>query len=121
MCLMNLLCLQICGECGKGFYRKDHLRKHAKSHLAKRVKEEMNAQAAAAAVCTTTMDSQNSENTTSSLDLAIHHQQQQPIQTPPQHQLTQHPMLTEGQTICLPAGVTIHVRQLIFFKTSSFI
>jgi hypothetical protein len=30
----------VCPECGKGFHRKDHLRKHAKSHLAKRVKEE---------------------------------------------------------------------------------
>lgn len=34
---------QICGECGKGFYRKDHLRKHAKSHALKRQKE-LNAQ-----------------------------------------------------------------------------
>lgn len=38
---------QICGECGKGFYRKDHLRKHTKSHATKRLKEEMNAQAQA--------------------------------------------------------------------------
>lgn len=38
---------QICGECGKGFYRKDHLRKHTKSHQTKRLKEEMNAQAQA--------------------------------------------------------------------------
>lgn len=29
---------QICGECGKGFYRKDHLRKHVKSHNFKRAK-----------------------------------------------------------------------------------
>lgn len=36
--------IQICGECGKGFYRKDHLRKHTKSHATKRLKEEMNAQ-----------------------------------------------------------------------------
>ena len=39
--------MQICGECGKGFYRKDHLRKHAKSHALKRQKE-INAQAVAA-------------------------------------------------------------------------
>ncbi|KAG8270822.1 hypothetical protein J6590_076508 [Homalodisca vitripennis] len=32
---------EVCPECGKGFYRKDHLRKHARSHLAKRVKEEL--------------------------------------------------------------------------------
>lgn len=38
---------QICGECGKGFYRKDHLRKHTKSHATKRLKEELNAQAQA--------------------------------------------------------------------------
>lgn len=38
---------KICGECGKGFYRKDHLRKHTKSHQTKRLKEEMNAQAQA--------------------------------------------------------------------------
>lgn len=38
--------MQVCGECGKGFYRKDHLRKHANSHAAKRLKEEMNARAA---------------------------------------------------------------------------
>lgn len=38
---------QICAECGKGFYRKDHLRKHTKSHATKRLKEEMNAQAQA--------------------------------------------------------------------------
>lgn len=31
---------EVCPECGKGFHRKDHLRKHARSHLAKRVKEE---------------------------------------------------------------------------------
>lgn len=36
----------MCGECGKGFYRKDHLRKHANSHAAKRLKEELNARAA---------------------------------------------------------------------------
>jgi hypothetical protein len=48
---------EVCTECGKGFYRKDHLRKHARSHIAKRVKEEMNnqQQAAAAAAATTTM------------------------------------------------------------------
>lgn len=40
---------QICGECGKGFYRKDHLRKHTKSHATKRLKEELSAQKAAAA------------------------------------------------------------------------
>lgn len=37
----------ICGECGKGFYRKDHLRKHTRSHIARRVKSEMSAQQAA--------------------------------------------------------------------------
>lgn len=35
----------MCAECGKGFYRKDHLRKHANSHAAKRLKEEINARA----------------------------------------------------------------------------
>jgi uncharacterized Zn-finger protein len=34
----------VCGECGKGFYRKDHLRKHTRSHIARRVKSEMSAQ-----------------------------------------------------------------------------
>lgn len=29
----------MCTECGKGFYRKDHLRKHIKSHQSKRAKE----------------------------------------------------------------------------------
>lgn len=28
----------------KGFYRKDHLRKHTRSHIARRVKSEMTAQ-----------------------------------------------------------------------------
>uniref|UniRef100_T1GJH4 C2H2-type domain-containing protein n=1 Tax=Megaselia scalaris TaxID=36166 RepID=T1GJH4_MEGSC len=28
-------------ECGKGFYRKDHLRKHTRSHIARRVKAEL--------------------------------------------------------------------------------
>lgn len=69
----------------------------------------MNAQAAAAAICSTTMDStQNSENTTSSTDITIgvtNVQQQPPLSLPQQQQ----PLLTEGQTICLPAGVTIHV------------
>jgi Zinc finger, C2H2 type len=27
-----------CVECGKGFYRKDHLRKHTRSHIARRLK-----------------------------------------------------------------------------------
>jgi uncharacterized Zn-finger protein len=27
-----------CNECGKGFYRKDHLRKHTRSHIARRLK-----------------------------------------------------------------------------------
>lgn len=27
-----------CSECGKGFYRKDHLRKHTRSHIARRLK-----------------------------------------------------------------------------------
>lgn len=31
----------MCNECGKGFYRKDHLRKHARSHLTKKIKEEL--------------------------------------------------------------------------------
>jgi len=26
----------VCSECGKGFYRKDHLRKHTRSHIARR-------------------------------------------------------------------------------------
>lgn len=54
----------VCNECGKGeptilnrkktspqlftfisgFYRKDHLRKHTRSHIARRVKSEMTAQ-----------------------------------------------------------------------------
>ncbi|KAJ6633226.1 Gastrula zinc finger protein XlCGF9.1, partial [Pseudolycoriella hygida] len=84
---------EICGECGKGFYRKDHLRKHAKSHATKRLKEELNAQAAASSLSSTTVDAttQNSDNTTSSNDL-----------------LTPLPMQPESQTICLP-NVTIHV------------
>lgn len=43
---------EICNICGKGFYRKDHLRKHTKSHETKRLKEELNAQKAAAAAAT---------------------------------------------------------------------
>jgi uncharacterized Zn-finger protein len=31
----------ICVECQKGFYRKDHLRKHTRSHIARRVKSEI--------------------------------------------------------------------------------
>ncbi|XP_050670721.1 zinc finger and SCAN domain-containing protein 23-like [Leptidea sinapis] len=31
----------VCNECGKGFYRKDHLRKHTRSHIARRVKAEL--------------------------------------------------------------------------------
>ncbi|KAK0173339.1 hypothetical protein PV328_006554 [Microctonus aethiopoides] len=31
----------VCTECGKGFYRKDHLRKHTRSHIARRVKAEL--------------------------------------------------------------------------------
>lgn len=34
----------ICQECNKGFYRKDHLRKHTRSHIARRVKSEMSGQ-----------------------------------------------------------------------------
>ncbi|KAL9698283.1 hypothetical protein quinque_001724 [Culex quinquefasciatus] len=34
----------VCIECGKGFYRKDHLRKHTRSHIARRVKSEMSTQ-----------------------------------------------------------------------------
>lgn len=43
---------EICNQCGKGFFRKDHLRKHTKSHETKRLKEELNAQKAAAAAAT---------------------------------------------------------------------
>lgn len=32
----------VCNECGKGFYRKDHLRKHTRSHIARRLKAELN-------------------------------------------------------------------------------
>lgn len=53
---------KICGECGKGFYRKDHLRKHTKSHQTKRLKEEMNAQAQARKAATT--NSNKTENAT---------------------------------------------------------
>lgn len=35
---------EICAECGKGFYRRDHLRKHTKSHIAKRMREELHQQ-----------------------------------------------------------------------------
>jgi uncharacterized Zn-finger protein len=38
--LIQFPLVKICAECGKGFYRKDHLRKHIKSHLTKRAKEE---------------------------------------------------------------------------------
>ncbi|CAH2037852.1 unnamed protein product, partial [Iphiclides podalirius] len=38
----------ICNECGKGFYRKDHLRKHTRSHIARRVKAELSQQSAGA-------------------------------------------------------------------------
>lgn len=31
---------QVCPECGKAFFRKDHLRKHLRSHVAKRIKTE---------------------------------------------------------------------------------
>ncbi|CRK86224.1 CLUMA_CG000207, isoform A [Clunio marinus] len=33
-----------CVECGKGFYRKDHLRKHTRSHIARRLKAELSQQ-----------------------------------------------------------------------------
>lgn len=31
---------EVCADCGKGFYRRDHLRKHTQSHITKRIKEE---------------------------------------------------------------------------------
>lgn len=31
---------EVCQDCGKGFYRRDHLRKHTQSHITKRLKEE---------------------------------------------------------------------------------
>ncbi|KAJ8970238.1 hypothetical protein NQ317_017598 [Molorchus minor] len=31
---------EICEQCGKGFYRRDHLRKHMKSHMTRRAREE---------------------------------------------------------------------------------
>lgn len=100
--------LQICGECGKGFYRKDHLRKHAKSHAAKRLKEELSAMAAAAALSTSTMDTstQSSDNTMGGGTVDVKVQPQQPVTSVP----TSQPILGvgESQTICLP-GVTIHV------------
>lgn len=100
--------LQICGECGKGFYRKDHLRKHAKSHAAKRLKEELSAQAAAATLsAASNMDTstQSSDNTIMSSG-EIQLQQQQPINNMSTTQSTLG--VGESQTICLP-GVTIHV------------
>lgn len=69
--------LQICGECGKGFYRKDHLRKHANSHASKRIKEEMASQAAATISSTSIVPkeediSSESNQTTNIHEVTIH-------------------------------------------------
>lgn len=70
--------LQICGECGKGFYRKDHLRKHANSHASKRIKEEMASQAAATIIASTSIVpkeeeiSSESNQTTNLHEVTIH-------------------------------------------------
>lgn len=60
---------KICGECGKGFYRKDHLRKHTKSHQTKRLKEEMNAQNQARKAAATKADNSSTTNAITSLSL----------------------------------------------------
>lgn len=31
---------EVCQDCGKGFYRKDHLKKHINTHIKRRLKEE---------------------------------------------------------------------------------
>lgn len=81
------------------------MRKHAKSHATKRIKEENIKVAAAAAASAANVDTntQNSENTTSSTDNIIIQQNTQ--HTMPQQQI-------ETQTICLP-NVTIHVSDLL--------
>lgn len=43
-----------------GFYRKDHLRKHTRSHIARRVKSEMSAQAASTGTTANTPNVQTS-------------------------------------------------------------
>lgn len=71
-----MIYLKICGECGKGFYRKDHLRKHANSHASKRIKEEMASQAAASIASTSIVpkeeESSESNQTTNVHEVTIH-------------------------------------------------
>ncbi|CAO1322658.1 unnamed protein product [Diamesa hyperborea] len=73
-----------CIECGKGFYRKDHLRKHARSHIARKVKAELSQQMAPA----------NSNNTTNQQEQsdALQHvhiiQQQSHNNSPQMHHQT---------------------------------
>lgn len=84
-------------ECGKGFYRKDHLRKHIKSHQSKRAKEVANGSGS------------SSLNTTDEIiaavsnggDSTIKRERPSPIASP-QEELTM-PQLSQE--------VTIHVRR----------
>lgn len=146
------------------------MRKHAKSHVSKRIKEELTAQAAAATLCNTTLESPTTNatttvtsapptaTTTATASSAAAVGAAGLLQPPPLLDL--HPttaamhayktsllstassavptsatslsamsmgnvgggplaQLAEGQTICLPTGVTIHVsatRLLSIFK-----
>lgn len=84
-------------ECGKGFYRKDHLRKHIKSHQSKRAKEVANGSGS------------SSLNTTDEIiaavsnggDSTIKRERPSPIASPQEEQTM--PQLSQE--------VTIHVRR----------
>lgn len=92
---------QKCAECGKGFYRKDHLRKHIKSHQSKRAKEVANG-------------SGSSLNTTDLIiaavsnggDSTIKRERPSPIASP-QEEITM-PQLSQE--------VTIHVSRILLKK-----
>lgn len=108
---------EICTICSKGFYRKDHLRKHQKSHETKRLKEELNAQKAAAAAATKQQNNNLISNNLSSsintnaiktepnpADRATQQNILQQIQQQQQQQILQI-QPSDCQTICLQVNV----------------
>lgn len=108
--------LQICGECGKGFYRKDHLRKHAKSHATKRLKEEMNAAAAAS------QSAAASTNATPTTQAPVLNSIVQSLENSGTENLLQ--QLQQQQMIQLQTGdsqtICLHVSKLSIFHLECF-
>lgn len=96
----------MCNECGKGFYRKDHLRKHIKSHLSKRLKEEASGGASVSSADAVIAAVANG-------DTPIKQERPSPLNSPPQKLNDEVTIAPSSNSIIppftLPQEVTIHV------------